>query len=394
MQMIKSFFGLVILAAIAALVYVGLNNSQMLPETPDVLKEWQKPFESKTSKELADGSSNAPPQVTVLDPADPRPPEVELDAVPASEAAPSESFLSEAASTPNTELIPVRRPEGPLAPPAALMESPEEEDGSTESRLHPPGNSRPEELAFSDAEVVQASAAGPLPAGSFPQAVDRLLREGKLSEALLDLTRLRYGPGARIEGSERIDALLNQLAGSVIYSEQSYLEPPYAIQPGDTWENLAGRFGTTPIFLARINHLNQDQPLSVGQSIKVVRGPFDGIIFLEKRELVLTVNGRYAGRFAIAVGDDASGVSGSFIVQSKTRTPTYHDGNRAYSPGDPGNPLGDCLINLDRGIGLHGTSSPQDLARDGGPGWFRLSNQDINDLYAILSVGSRIVIQP
>ena len=51
MQTIKSFFGLIILAAIAALVYVGLNNSRMMPETPEVLKEWQKPFQAKSPRE-------------------------------------------------------------------------------------------------------------------------------------------------------------------------------------------------------------------------------------------------------------------------------------------------------------------------------------------------------
>ena len=110
--------------------------------------------------------------------------------------------------------------------------------------------------------------------------------------------------------------------------------------------------------------------------------------------MVLTVNGRYAGRFPVAVGDAAQGLSGSFIVQSKTNTPTYHDGNNAFPPGNPNNPLGDCMINLDRGIGLHGTTSPETLSHDGGPGWIRLSNRDIRDLDAILSVGSRIVIQP
>lgn len=386
MQMIKSFFGLVILAAIAALVYVGLNNSRMIPDAPEVLKEWQKPFEVKTAGQETPESSGGSSEVTGVDPAELQPPEVELIAPP-----PSRVPRTEVASQ---ELMPVRRPDGLLTPPAALMEAPVEENGANGSRLQPPQNARPADPGIPGGDVVQTSAVGAVAEGAIPAEVDQLLREGKLSEALLGLTRARYGTGTPTVESQGIDTLLNQLAGSVIYSEESYLEPPYSVQPGDTWENLAGRYGITSTFLARINKLDESQPLSVGQSLKVVHGPFDGTVSLGRRELILTVNGRYAGRFPIAVGDDARGASGSYIVQSKTRNPTYHDGNRAYPPGDPGNPLGECLINLDQGIGLHGTASPAALSGDGGPGWFRLSNQDINDLDTIFSVGSRIVIEP
>ena len=168
----------------------------------------------------------------------------------------------------------MKRPDDPPAPPAALMELPAEVDSGNESMLQPPVNARPEGLHPNglrlppNAEVVQTSALGPVPQDVIPAEVHRLLQQGKLSEALLELTRRRYGPSMEAVEAKRIDSLLNQLAGSVIYSEKSYLEPPYQVQPGDTWENLAGRFGTTPAFLARINALDFKKPLTVGQTLK------------------------------------------------------------------------------------------------------------------------------
>ena len=391
MQLIKSVFGLIILAAIAALVYVGLNNSRMMPQASDVLSEWKKPFEAETPRETASAKDG---EISGVDPAELSPPVVELGSPPPAEPsseAPAPNDFSDASAR---ALVPVTRPESPPAPPAALMEAAPEEETPGKSLLQPPGNARPGVRGSSGGEVVQTSAISPAPEDAIPEQVRRLLNDGKLSEALLELTRARYGPGKETAAAERIDGLLGQLAGTVIYSDRCFSDPPYQVQSSDTWENLAGRFGTTPTFLARINRLNPNEPLPVGRSIKVVRGPFDATVSLGRRELVLTVNGRYAGRFLIGVGDAVRSLSGSFIVQSKTRGPTYQDGNRSFGPGDPGNPLGDCLINLDRGVGLHGTSSPESLSRDGGPGWIRLSNHDINDLDAILTVGSRIVIQP
>ena len=345
MQMIKSFFGVIILAAIAALVYVGLNNSRMLSQGPEVLRDLQKPFESETRRETASAEGNAEQEISGVDPADLQPPQVELDSPPPT-VAPADIPHADTFSGENARaLVPVNHPDDSSGPPAMLMEQPEGGSTPKESRLLPSENAQAGAMRLPDSGVIQTSAVAAQPEDIVPPEIHQLLREGKLSEALLELTRRRYGPGAPMADSPRVDTLLNQLAGSVVYSEKSYAEPPYQVQASDTWDNLAGRFGTTPTFLAKVNRLNPAEPLPVGRALKVVRGPFDAMISLRRHELILILDDRYAGRFPIAVGDAAQGLSGSFIVQSKTHTPTYHDGSRAYPPGDPTNPLGDCLIN-------------------------------------------------
>ncbi len=48
---------------------------------------------------------------------------------------------------------------------------------------------------------------------------------------------------------------------------------------------------------------------------------------------------------------------------------------------------------MSNNIGLHGTVDPQNIGRDDNRGTICLGDRDIDDLYGILSVGSRVVIQ-
>ena len=69
--------------------------------------------------------------------------------------------------------------------------------------------------------------------------------------------------------------------------------------------------------LANINGLSETAQLAPGTQLKVVRGPFNALISLDRQELTLIVDGRYAGRFAIALGNDPHPRTGEFAVREK-----------------------------------------------------------------------------
>jgi hypothetical protein len=234
--------------------------------------------------------------------------------------------------------------------------------------------------------------------------VHKKLDEGKLAEAQLALSILYVNPNLPAEQAKQITELLDQLAGTVIYSRQSYLEPPYAVQPGDTIERVAQKYRVPWQLLARINGLMppgapnsdevvKDQPLAAGKELKVVQGPFDAVVQLDKRQLTLMVHNRYAGRFSIGVGRDQPKLDGQYSVGEKKLNPTYYgpDGI-TISPNDPKNPLGGAWIGLTDRIGIHGAADPQSVGRDDNRGAICVSDRDLQDLYGILSVGSRVTI--
>jgi hypothetical protein len=228
----------------------------------------------------------------------------------------------------------------------------------------------------------------------FMQAVQKKLDEGRLSEAHLILSSLYDNPDLPQSQARQLAEMLDQLAGTVIYSRQHFLEQPYIVRPGDTLDQIADKYNVPAILLARINGIRDPQQLEPGQELKVVRGPFNAVIHLDRHELSLMMEGRYAGRFAIGVGCDQPKLEGTYVVREKKINPPYRGPDSITVPGgDPRNPLGKFWIGLSNNVGLHGTVDPQNVGRDDNRGTICLGDRDIDDLYGILSVGSRVVIQ-
>ena len=235
-------------------------------------------------------------------------------------------------------------------------------------------------------------------------AVRRSLDEGKLAEAHLALSNLYGNPDLPADQAKQISDLLDRLAGTVIYSRKHYLEPAYVTQPGDTLEKLAQKYNVPWQLLAKINGLvapeatnadaaTKDLPLPIGMQLKVVRGPFEAIVHLDRHELTLMVQNRYAGRFAIGVGRDQPKLDGNYTVREKTLNPTYYGPDGVtLNPSDPKNPLGGAWLGLTDRIGIHGTNDPQTVGRDDNRGTICVGNRDVQDLYGILSVGSRVTV--
>jgi hypothetical protein len=231
---------------------------------------------------------------------------------------------------------------------------------------------------------------------SFIKQVQTTLDEGRLPEALQSLTKFYEWPDVPDAERGEVEQLLDQLAGTVIYSKKTFdgMEPLYTVRQGDTLDSIANSCNVPALLLARINGLDPQQ-LQPGQSLKLLRGPFTAVISLDRHELTLKLEGGYyAGRFPIGIGVDCSKLEGTYNVHDKTPRPIYRgpDGVN-YAGDDRQNPLGKYWIGLTDRIGLHGTIDETSIGRDDGRGTICLKNRDIDDLFGILSVGSQVVIR-
>ena len=70
----------------------------------------------------------------------------------------------------------------------------------------------------------------------------KMIDEGKLAETHLALSRLYLDPTSQTcrGPSQELIELLDELAGTVIYSRQHYLERGYIMQQGDTIDKSLG----------------------------------------------------------------------------------------------------------------------------------------------------------
>ncbi|MEW4565213.1 LysM peptidoglycan-binding domain-containing protein [Bremerella sp. JC770] len=213
------------------------------------------------------------------------------------------------------------------------------------------------------------------------------LRQNDLVEATRKLTPWRSRPELNPSQKEKLNLLLSQLAGTVVYSTQHSLEEPYTVGSGETLGSIAQQFQVPQILLQRINGIADPNSLTPGQKLKVLRGPFDANVDMTHNELTLEIDGCYAGRFPITVENGAIIPAGQHEVLRKEANPQFYDeqAQKILTADDPANPYGGHAVHLDGGIVLHGS---------GGPGGsISLSSRDSEDIYGILSVGSKVTVR-
>jgi LysM repeat protein len=223
--------------------------------------------------------------------------------------------------------------------------------------------------------------------------VQAKVEDRKLAEAHLLLSSLCHNSDMPIELTRSVNESLDQMAGTVIYSRQHLLEPAYVVQPGDTLERIAATYRVPAQLLARINGIRDPDNLRPGHELKVVKGPFSAVVSLGKFELMLMLQDRYAGRFPIGLGTDHPPTEGTYTVQAKQVNPAYQGPAGLLEPGNPNNPLGRFSIDLGGGIAIHGSNDAHGIRRPDNHGSICLSDHDIDDVFGILSVGSRVTIE-
>ncbi|MBX3434732.1 MAG: LysM peptidoglycan-binding domain-containing protein [Pirellulales bacterium] len=256
---------------------------------------------------------------------------------------------------------------------------------------------------YADAAVASAPASVDTPASSTGslyaqsrRSIQSALDRGELAQALQMLSDWQGDPSLTRDESAEVEGLLSQLAGSVIYSTEHRLEPPYLVQAGETIDGIAAKYDVSPQLLGKINGVAPGQPLAPGQELKVVRGPFSALIDLSDRELTLMLDRRYAGRFRVQIDPALTVEDGQWEVVDKPLAPASAAPNVPHPPADGvdrsvmlQNPTAlSGQVAVLRGPGVPDAASPEPAGRV-----IRLDSPDIEDVFDILSVGSRITIR-
>lgn len=413
MNSLKNLVIIAVLAAVGYGIYVSLVRNNADPGPPLGMAEgW--PTVPKVEMPSAKVPLT-PGGPLALGSAAPRPaggtapPFAPPAASPSSPGAPP--YPSSPASSSSAASSPVASLGTPIAPPAGMV-------GSAAGPVAGQAATPPADLLRNIApppDAQAAAAAAPKPASStdtvlqakfaaFMTEVQKKLEEDKLAEAHSALSMLYGNPDMPAEQARQITDLLDRLAGTVIYSRRHYLEPPYVTQSGETIDKIAQRYNVPWELLANINGLMpvggpvndaavRDKPIPAGTELKVVRGPFEAVVRLDRHELTLLLQGRYAGRFPVAVGRDQPRLEGTYSIGEKALGPTYYGPDGVtISAGDPKNPLGRAWIGLTDRIGIHGISDPQCVGRSDNRGTIGVADRDLQDLYGILSVGSKVTV--
>ena len=218
------------------------------------------------------------------------------------------------------------------------------------------------------------------------------VEEGKFREALATLTPYYRSPDLDPEQQAQLLEWLDALAGKVIYSKEHLLASPHIVTSDrERLSDVAKKYGVSTPLLASINAdvVNNPAVLVPTTRLKVVPGPFRAEVDLASSEITVFLGKLYAGRFPFALGDEKP-APGEYQVRETKMEQTYF-GERVIPAGEPTNPYGQRWINLGDNACIHGSPAKGQT----GPvrGCISLSPQDAQDMAAILTVGSKVVIR-
>ena len=218
------------------------------------------------------------------------------------------------------------------------------------------------------------------------------LQQGQLATSLLTLSIWYEDPRLNDLQQQELTQLLDQVAGSVIYSRKHLIEPAYTVRQGETLDQIAKAHRVTAGLLIKINGIQNPETVRPGDQLKVVRGPFNATVNGEKSELTLWLGGRYAGRFPLAMGPEFKAIVGPFVVHEKIRVHPER-GNQPWIRLAPGYGTSSNIPPADPQVGIAGMQRLEAVSQGSNPGQIGVSLKDANDLFDILSRGSKVTIQ-
>ncbi len=186
---------------------------------------------------------------------------------------------------------------------------------------------------------------------------------------------------------------IEKTANAIYFDSEPQFLQPYVVKPNDQFAVFARRYNVPWEYLAKLNHVDPKK-IQPGQQLKVIKGPFSAIVELNGFLLTLHAYGYYVRSYRIGIGKDGATPLGKFTVLKKVKDPQYTDPQGQVTDGaDPSNPLGTRWLDLGNSYGIHGTIAPKSIGKAESRGCLRLRNEDVEEVYDMLAVGSEVTIR-
>lgn len=195
------------------------------------------------------------------------------------------------------------------------------------------------------------------------------------------------------------------------------LRPPVGMDPLRPPAAIGGSTRPTPTAPANIASLHADDQPETGEPKELppqfkrqiveylTKEPVGSIIIDTPATYLYYVLGDgKAVRYGIGVGRDGFTWSGVEKITRLAEWPDWHPPaemieRQPYLPrfmaGGPGNPLGARALYLGKTVyRVHGTNQPSTIGKFVSSGCIRMLNEDVEDLYSRVKVGTRVVVKP
>ena len=242
------------------------------------------------------------------------------------------------------------------------------------------------------------------------EVLSRYSSSSVADDALFFLAKTKAKEGHLLEARELLRTIIERYPDSNLLNEvyleygkiniQLLLSPTptpasvqYTVNARDTVEGIAKKLGVTadPIRLA--NGLVGDR-IRKGQILKIDKNKFTMVVSKSRNTLTLLANGELFKIYSVGTGRSSSTPTGDYkIINKLLNPPWYKPGGGLIPFGDPGNLLGTRWMGINLpGYGIHGTWEPETVGKQSSAGCIRLQNQDVEELFKIVGIGTPVKI--
>ncbi|MBF0490445.1 MAG: L,D-transpeptidase family protein [Candidatus Omnitrophica bacterium] len=238
-----------------------------------------------------------------------------------------------------------------------------------------------------------------------PLPVQKLLDEATQAETSGDSMKARTAYQQIVsehpdyDKVEDIQTKLGQLNMSILFSkEQTPQTEMYQVQMGDSLGKLAKQYGTTKELIKRSNGLKSDV-IRIGQNLRIWKASFAVFVSKSQNTLILKSGEDVMKIYHVSTGRDKKENNtpvGTFKVGSKIANPVwFKPGGQPVPPESPENELGSRWMGFDTDphYGIHGTIHPEVIGSPATAGCVRMANPDVEELFDIIPMGTKITIQ-
>ncbi|MBU1044924.1 MAG: L,D-transpeptidase family protein [Candidatus Omnitrophica bacterium] len=166
----------------------------------------------------------------------------------------------------------------------------------------------------------------------------------------------------------------------------------YEVQPGDSLYKIAKQYHTNVELIQKTNNLNSSL-IKPGMKLKVITSVFS--LFVSKTDCLMTLkaDGELVKVYKIGIGRDNSTPVGQFKIVNRIISPVWYKTGAIVPAGSAENILGTRWLGLSEpGYGIHGTVDNQPIQQQKTQGCVRMMNDQVEELFVIVPVGTEIVI--
>ena len=267
----------------------------------------------------------------------------------------------------------------------------------------PPSDSVSENADSSAAVPVAASAV--IPTGDVALMLDaaaQLAAEDRLVDArmkYIDALKSTDDPALKRQIEEKLAPINIEL---VLSPRQMPEKENYLVKSGNSLDRIARKFGTTVQLLQKSNMLRNPNRINVGDRLRVFTGKFEMTCSKSRHDLVVTMNGDFFKRYMVGTGKFGKTPAGTFVIREKIKEPPWWrpDGSVVPFGNKEENILGTRWFSLRatgdtddvRGYGIHGTWSPESVGTASSAGCLRMKNEEVEELFIYIPIGTPVTI--